>query len=132
MNEEYLQDNAVRPITKIGNTVHRPANWWTPAVHEVLKYLESVGFAYSPRVLGFDDKGREVLSFIEGESGKEGWFKIHSDTGLRNFAKLLHDYHEAIAGYRPATDSKWAYTSGGLKPGEIVCHGDFGPWNVVW
>jgi aminoglycoside phosphotransferase (APT) family kinase protein len=91
-----------------------------------------VGFAYSPRVLGFDDKGREVLSYIEGESGREGWFKIHSDTGLQNLAKLLRDYHDAIAEYKPDTDSKWAYASGGLKPGEIVCHGDFGPWNVVW
>jgi len=101
MEEETLDNNEHRPIVRIGNTVHRPANYWTPAVHDVLNYLESVNFPYSPRVLGFDDEGREVLSFIEGESGKEGWYKIHSDDGLRSFAKLLRSYHDAIAGYKP-------------------------------
>ncbi len=132
MEEENLDNNEHRPIVRIGNTVHRPANYWTPAVHGVLNYLESVNFPYSPRVLGFDDKGREVLSFIEGESGKEGWYKIHSDDGLRAFAKLLRSYHDAIAGYRPPEDVEWAYSPSTFLPGEIICHGDFGPWNIAW
>ena len=24
------------------------------------------------------------------------------------------------------------YNKGGVKDGEIVCHGDFGVWNIVW
>src|SRR6478672_10680180 len=102
MNEELLINNEHRPIVRVGDTVHRPTNWWTPAVHELLNYLESAGFKYSPRVLGFDDKGREVLTYMKGESGKEGWFKIHSDTGLSNYAKLLREYHDAVADYRPS------------------------------
>ena len=94
--------------------------------------LESVGFKYSPRVLGFDDEGREVLTYMKGESGKEGWFKIHSDNGLKNYAKLLRDYHDAVVDYKPSDDSIWAYAVGGLKPEEIICHGDFGPWNITW
>lgn len=132
MDEEAFDNNAHRPIVRIGNTVHRPTAWWTPAVHDVLRHLESVGFAYSPRVLGIDDQSREILSFFEGESGREGWFKIHSDKGLQNYAKLLRKYHDAIAGYKPAADTKWAYANGGLKSDQIVCHGDFGPWNIVW
>lgn len=132
MNEEVLTTNATHPVVRIDNTVHRPVSWWTPAIHDLLKYLESVGFEYSPRVLGFDEQGREILTFMEGESGKEGWFKIHSDEGLQNYARLLRNYHQAIASYRPSADSEWAYAKGGLKPGEIVCHGDFGPWNLTW
>src|SRR5579863_1606872 len=132
MDEEHLTTNDKRPIIRVGNEVHRPTGWWTPAIHKLLKYLESVGFQYSPRVLGFDEQGREVLSYIEGESGREGWFKILSDNGLRRFAKLLRDYHEAVAEFKPAENSEWAYAKGGLKTGQIVCHGDFGPWNIVW
>ena len=43
-----------RTITRIGDTVHRPFERWTPAVHELLRYLEAVGFDATPRVLGID------------------------------------------------------------------------------
>lgn len=132
MHEENLSSNEKHPIIKIGNTIHRPTAWWTPAVHDLLKYLESIGFPYSPRVLGIDEQGREILSYIEGESGKDGWGKIVSDEGLIKYAKLLQNYHDAITGYHPSQDSEWAYTKGGVKTGEIICHGDFGVWNIVW
>lgn len=132
MIEETFINNVHRPIVRLGNTVHRPTNWWTPAVHDLLNYLEKVNFPYSPRVLGFDDQGREVLSFIEGDSGKDGWFSILSDEGLGNFAKLLRSYHDAVADYRPPENAIWAYSPNTLKPGEIMCHGDFGPWNIAW
>jgi len=133
MDEENLDNNKHRPIVRVGDTVHRPTSWWTPAVHELLKYLESVNFGYSPRVLGFDAQDREILTFMDGESGKAGWYNIHSEKGLQNYARLLRDYHQAIASYKPSADSIWAFAEGGLKSGEeIVCHGDFGPWNLTW
>ncbi len=132
MPEEQLSTDKQRQIVRIGNEVHRPAGFWTPAVHSLLKYLESVGFPYSPRVLGVDEVGREVLSYFEGESGKAGWYKILDDDGLRRFAKLLRAYHDAVAGYQPPQDLEWSNGVKGLKPGEIICHGDFGPWNIVW
>ena len=76
-DEQDLDNNKHRAIVRVGNTVHRPTNYWTPAVHDVLNYLESINFKYSPRVLGFDEQGREILTFMEGESGKEGWYKVH-------------------------------------------------------
>jgi hypothetical protein len=121
MSEEHLTTNEKHPITRIGNTVHRPTNWWTLAVHELLKYLEKVGFKYSPRVLGFDDQNREILSFIDGESGKDGWTKIITDNGLRKYAKLLREYHDAVADFHPADDAEWAYSKGGLWISNIGC-----------
>ena len=132
MIAKNLNDNEKHPILRIGNTVHRPVGWWTPAVHKLLRYLESVGFKYSPRVLGFDSKGREILSFIDGDSGKDSWTKIVTDQGLRKYAKLLREYHNAVSEYHPANNSEWAYMKGGVKGGEIICHGDFGVWNIVW
>ncbi|WP_396136875.1 MULTISPECIES: phosphotransferase [unclassified Amycolatopsis] len=36
-----------------------------------------------------------------------------------------------MAGFRLAGDLRW-FTGTGTGTGEVVCHGDFGPWNVVW
>ena len=132
MTEENMNGDNKHPVVRIGNTVHRPAGWWTPAVHELLKYLESVGFKYSPKVLGFDDQGREILTFIEGESGKDGWQKIINDDGLKKYARLLREYHQAVASYRPPVNSVWAYCRGGVSEGKVICHSDFGVWNIVW
>src|SRR5579863_4023166 len=129
---QSLDKTPKRPIERIGDVVHRPTAHWTPAVHSLLNYLGSVGFKYSPRVLGFDADGREMLSYIAGESGGESWGKIISDEGLRKFAKLLHEYHEAIADFQPAVAAEWACAFGAPQPGAIMCHVDFGPWNTVW
>src|SRR5208282_2166695 len=111
---------------------HRPTHFWTPAVHDLLRYLASIDFPYSPRVFDADSEGREVLSYVEGESGKEGWYKILDDEGLRKFAKLLRSYHDAVVGYKPTQDLEWATGTTTMNPGDIICHGDFGPWNIVW
>lgn len=121
-----------REIIQKDDAVHRPTHYWTPAVHGLLEYLNSVGFKSVPQVLGVDEQGREILSFIKGESGPAGWAKITSDEGLARFAKYLRQYHDAVRNYKPPVDSKWAYGHDQLKPGEIICHGDFGPWNIVW
>src|ERR1700712_469901 len=72
-------------VVRIGNAVHRPVRPWTPAVHAVLRHLEKVGFEGAPRVLGLDEQGREVLTFLEGETVGErrpwpGW--VHEDAAL--------------------------------------------------
>ncbi|MFH8974541.1 aminoglycoside phosphotransferase family protein [Streptomyces sp. NPDC017890] len=131
-SEEVMQDGAHRRVVRIGDTVRRPVQPWTPTIHALLRHLAKVGFACAPRPLGFDDEGREVLTYIEGESGPSGWAKVADDRGLRNFARLLRDYHEACSGFTPPPGAAWSTDA--VDPGgdEVVCHGDFGPWNVVW
>jgi hypothetical protein len=119
-------------VERIGDTVHRPVAPWTAAVHGLLRYLEDVGYEYSPRVLGFDEQGREVLNWIGGESGPDGWGQVIDDRGLVAFARLLRNYHDAVAGYRPPLSTCWSTGVAELVAGEVVCHGDFGPWNTVW
>jgi len=132
VDEEQLTINENRPIIRIGNKVHRPTHFWTPAVHDLLHYLTSTDFPYSPRVFDADSEGREVLSYVEGESGKAGWYKILDDEGLGKLAKLLRSYHDAVAGYKPTEGIEWSTGATTMEPGEIICHGDFGPWNIVW
>lgn len=117
-------------VRRDGNTVRRPMAFWSPAVHELLRHLESVGFP-APRVLGTEGD-TEVLTWIDGESGPAGWAKVVPESGLRQWARFLRRYHDAVAGYRPPADSVWSCGTRTCAPGEIICHGDYGPWNGSW
>ena len=121
-----------RTIVRIGDTVRRPVGRWTPAVHELLRYLEASGFDRSPRVRGIDREGREILSYLPGDSGAHSWAHVVPDDGLSTFARLLRRYHDAVRSYIPPPDAIWSRATGAPGPGELVCHGDSGPWNVVW
>jgi hypothetical protein len=117
-------------VRRAGATVRRPTAFWSPAVHDLLRHLEAAGFPAS-RLLGAGD-GQETLSWIPGESGPHGWAKIVPEAGLRRWARFLRRYHDAVRGYRPPPGSCWSSGPGTCAAGEIVCHGDFGPWNGVW
>lgn len=60
------QDQDLGRVERIGDTVHRPVAPWTAALHGLLRHLEAVGYERSPRVLGFDEHGREVLTWLDG------------------------------------------------------------------
>ncbi len=55
-------------ITRIGDTVRRPRHARSDLVHAVLRHLEAAGFDGAPRLLGIDEHGREVLTYIDGKT----------------------------------------------------------------
>ena len=73
--EVSLAHGGVTPeVVRVGDTVRRTAGPHTPAVHALLRHLEAKGFRGAPRALGFDDRGREILSYVDGTPGSEvGW-----------------------------------------------------------
>lgn len=132
-DEEPLSGGMVSEVSRVGNTVRRRTQRWTEAVHHLLRHLESVGFQGSPRVLGFDDKGREILSWMEGSPANYPWpEQFRSDDGLANLGRLLKQFHDAVANYRPPDDLEWCIGRKSLGQNEILCHGDLGPWNTIW
>lgn len=117
----------------IDGVVHRRVGYWTPAVHALLRYLKTTSFApYAPAVLESDDLAHEQLSYIPGDCGADAWQHIVPEDGLRAFARFVRAYHAAVASFAPAADAAWAVGVGQPAAGQIICHGDFGPWNVVW
>jgi hypothetical protein len=60
----------------------------SPKIHKLLKHLENKGFSYAPKFLGIDGKGRERLSYIEGEPGNYPFKKIHVA-----FQKMIDEGH---------------------------------------
>jgi aminoglycoside phosphotransferase (APT) family kinase protein len=126
-----LQADEDWPVVVVDGSVRRRRSWWTPSVHDLLSHLADRGFTASPRPLGFDGENREMLSFIEGESGRSAGRRISRLDALANFACLLRRYHDAVRDYVPPADADWALpASGGAT--DVICHGDFAPWNAVW
>src|SRR5215470_1378269 len=128
-----------RGMVRRGDRLLRPMGPWSPAVHEYLRHLEAAWFAGSPRVLGTEGN-REVLTFIDGDVAADPhWQPGHGHrvlpyarTGLalRGVAQLIRNLHSAAAGFRPAITS-YRFGPRPPQPGEVVSHGDLGPWNTV-
>src|SRR5438552_9642669 len=130
-DEEVLTGGHLTRVVRVGDTVRREANRWTRTVQRVLKHLTDVGFEGAPAALDFDDQGREVLSFIEGEvgTGRPPSY-VWSDGVLIDVARLLHRYHDAASSFRVPADAHWQ--SPPREPMETICHNDVAPWNTVF
>ena len=100
--EEELAGGNVTRVARIEGNVHRDVGPWTPVVHALLAHLERAGFDGSPRVLGFDDDGREVLTYIEGEPGSLQFPRalLRADA-LTAFGRFIRAFHDAAAGFVP-------------------------------
>ena len=58
--------NSITGVVRVGDTVRRHAGPWSTSVDSLLHHLENVGFDGAPRALGYDDRGRQVLSYVPG------------------------------------------------------------------
>jgi Ser/Thr protein kinase RdoA (MazF antagonist) len=126
-DEIPLEGGHVNEVVRVGNTVRRTAGPWTPTVHALLRHLEDVGFDEAPRALGIDERGREVLSYVEGDVVAAGTI-----TEIEPAARLLRRYHDAVADFAVPADARWRPTAPHPPDGEIVCHNDVAPYNTVY
>jgi hypothetical protein len=115
----------VTEVARAGETVRRSTGHWSDAVHALLRHFERAGFDGAPRYLGQDEQGREILSFVEGETDREPPLE---DEPLVALGALLRRMHEAQAGFERPPDSAWFTPT---LSGPVVCHGDLYPPNVV-
>jgi hypothetical protein len=132
--EEPLPGGELTPVVKVGNTVRRAGvGPWTPAVHALLRHLEAVGFDGSPRVLGCDERGREMLAWVPGGAGVAPLpDSMTTEEALASVGELLRSYHEAAASFVPPPDARWRYWLGAPTEGDVVCHNDLVTPNVVF
>jgi hypothetical protein len=134
MSEETLDGGNTGGAIRVGDTVRRPVGPWTPAVHALLAHLAAKGFSGAPRVLGIDDAGREILTFLKGEtvgSAKPWPSWTHADDTLDQVARWLRTYHDAVADFVPPRGAVWR-EGGRWSPGLIVGHNDAAPYNAAW
>lgn len=134
MTEQRLPGGRTVGAVRVGDTVRRPVQPWTPAVHALLRHLTDVGFAGAPRVLGIDDAGREILNYLDGETVGDQWPWppwVRSDSALRQVGAWLRRLHDATQAWEPPADLTW-FSGHGWKPGLVVGHHDASPFNAVW
>jgi hypothetical protein len=133
-SEERLPGGNTGGAVRVGDTVRRTAGPWTPSVHALLRHLEAAGFAGAPRALGFDERGREVLSYLPGDviGTTRPWPAwVHSDDALRQVAGWVRDFHAAAADFVPPADAVWRI-GGTWRPGLVIGHNDAAPYNATW
>jgi hypothetical protein len=105
-------------VVRVGHTVRRPVGRNAPFIHALLCHLEQAGYPGAPRLLGIDDRGREVLTFVPGEVIVGG--PPLRDAQLIAAAGLVRGLHDATAGTTLAADA------------EVVRHMDLGPHNTIF
>lgn len=131
--EIFLPGGSITGATQVGRTVRRETGPWTPTIHSLLRHLERVGFTGAPRVLGIDERGREILSFIDGESATHPWPPpLFTDDGMAGLGRIIRGFHDAVRSFRPPADALYRVGHKPLGPNMIVCHGDLGYWNTIW
>lgn len=123
--EVHLAGN-VGGAVRVGDTVHRATGPWTAAVHALLSYL-APRVPDIPRVLGHDEQGREVLSYLPGRV-------VDIDTETLSIGQIVsvvswtRSFHDAVAGF--SHPGPWRYIP---VPGStLIGHNDIAPYNVCF
>ena len=118
-------------IVRRGEAVLRPAGAWTPTVHRFLRHLRASGFAAAPVPLGIDGD-REAVSYLAGRVSEDLADPLTgSPAMLRSAAMLLRRFHDASRGFLESDGGPQSWMLPAQEPCELVCHGDFAPYNVV-
>ena len=118
-------------MAKVGDTVRRSTGPWTPAVHALLRHLEAGGFDGAPRVLGIDERGREVLSYVKGNVPLRATPEVVTERALYEVGGLLRRYHEAVSGFELPSGIEWFHEPVQGR-GTVVCHNDLAPRNTAF
>ena len=128
--ERHLSGGNTAPVIRVGDTVRRVTGRWTPAVHRLLEALADAGVDEVPRVIGRDAQGREILTYLEGETLSEvspdvRWAGDVLDAAGR-LLRRLHDSGAALV-----ADGSLVWRSRRREPAEVICHNDFATYNLV-
>ena len=121
--------NATEGVVRVGDTVRKPWEPTTPAVHELMRTVAAAGIDV-PELQGRDDRGRQIQEFVPGSLAQ------HSPPltlpELARVGALLRAIHDACEGFAPSAPAPWEP----LLPvprgtADLVCHGDLTPWNLI-
>ncbi|MGE0057305.1 MAG: phosphotransferase, partial [Dehalococcoidia bacterium] len=132
--EQLRQASSFHPtsVWRQGDMILREARPWSRTVHALLRHLESVGFDAAPRIVGtgFDDSGREALTFIEGETMAKGPWSLDACFAV---GRLLRRLHDLTATFVPPSDAAWMPWQGRRQGSgvSVISHCDTGAWNFL-
>jgi hypothetical protein len=117
-------------VVRVDDTVRRPLSDRAYAVHALLLHFESVGFDGAPRYLGVDERGREVLSYVEGAPAQAP--APAGDEVVAELGRLLRRMHDAQVGFALPVGVAWPTLPVEPTPDSVVCHNDLFWPNVIF
>lgn len=123
--------NTSTGVVRIADTVRKNMTKNSPTTHRLLKHLETKGFTSCPQFLGIDSKGREITSFIDGDTVFTP-FIWTSDECLISTVKILRKYHDATIDFPHSKSDQWAYSYPDETRHEVIGHSDFAPYNFIY
>ena len=105
-------------VTKKGKYVYRPCCKNSPFVHSVLIWIEKRNPVIAPHFIGIADDGREITSFLEGNSPND--LGDRPVLQLIEAGKLISNLHKILSDFP------------GCKNSQTVCHNDLSPCNFMF
>jgi 8-oxo-dGTP diphosphatase len=122
-----LEGGNVHGAVRIGGTVRRVTGPWTPAVHRLLEHLRERGLPGVPQVLGTDERGREVLTYLPGDVVDVDR-DLLNERQLEGLAHWARRFHDVVVGFDDP--GPWRYD--GVDESDIVAHNDLAPYNACF
>jgi aminoglycoside phosphotransferase (APT) family kinase protein len=119
---ELLPGGFVTSVVRVGDTVRRPQARGASYVHAVLRYLEARRWPGAPRLLGVDERNREILTFLDGMVAwrEDQQAAVRTESNLVRVAELVREFHDLTAGTELARGE------------EVACHNDLSPRNTIY
>jgi hypothetical protein len=128
VGDEVLGLGSANRVWRVGNTIRRSRWPSSDTTAALLRHLEHKGFSYSPRYLGIDGLGRDVLSLLPGTP----MAILRGDNQLVQVATLLRKLHDATADFTPPAGAVWQVepVPAAVGGGRII-HRDVSAWNLL-
>lgn len=124
-----LTGGNVNTVVRVGDTVRRTAGPWTPTIHALLAWVRAHGVSTVPTPLGIDDQGREILSYLPGQTA--GWpvpAWVWEPQTAHAAGAMLRAWHDATQGFALG-GAAWRMPA--REPVEVICLNDVAPYNMV-
>lgn len=129
--EQRLTGGNVSAVYQKGEHVYRSQKENSNNVQRLLRHLETKRLSGVPRFVGIDEKNREILTFLPGETADYPLkaYMWHDDV-LDDVARLMRQYHDATVDFDVSPD--WTPLLNTPTPHEVICHNDFAVYNTVF
>jgi len=130
--EQELVGGRVGEIRKSNDTVLRPSGEQTEYIHKFLQFTIEQGCDFVPIPYGVNENKEERISYMPGD---EYNFPLPAffldDAMIISASKLLLQFHDFSTKYIPTLTGKEQWLFPPVRPIEVMCHGDFAPYNVT-
>ncbi|MCL2697599.1 MAG: aminoglycoside phosphotransferase family protein [Oscillospiraceae bacterium] len=133
--ERELTGGNVSTVTTDGSVVYKDRKPQSATIQRLLRHLQCKGIDFCPKPLGFDNRGREMLSFMPGNTIDDfPGVSLITDKieTVKQAASMLRKLHDATMDFTKQPDDVWFLRYDGDLPNEVICHNDFAPYNITF